>query len=105
MPTLAIHVGPLPKDAHGDEADVLLAVTESGLTTQVGAGENGGRTLNHDGVVRDLQVIGSLQGNGAFSGTTPVDLKSGWRRGHLQAVVFVQGKTSRRIYGAGTLDL
>jgi len=45
---------------------VLLAITEDGLSTQVGKGENGGRTLRHSGVVRELREIGSLR-QGQFS--------------------------------------
>ncbi len=38
---------------------VLLAVTEDGLSTSVGSGENGGRTLHHAAVVRQLRDLGS----------------------------------------------
>ncbi|MEP7115989.1 MAG: DUF1223 domain-containing protein, partial [Acidobacteriota bacterium] len=42
---------------HGT-ADVVLAITEDGLATRVGGGENGGRTLRHPAVARSLTTIG-----------------------------------------------
>jgi hypothetical protein len=45
------------------QAKVLLAVTEDGLTTDVGGGENGGRTLRHAAVVRQLRELGSTDKN------------------------------------------
>ena len=44
---------------------VFLAVTEDGLSSQIKGGENGGRTLTHAGVVRELRSIGSLS-NGEY---------------------------------------
>ncbi len=40
---------------------VLLAITEDGLSTEVGKGENGGKTLHHAAVVRQLAGSGNYR--------------------------------------------
>ncbi|HSK44962.1 MAG TPA: DUF1223 domain-containing protein, partial [Candidatus Binatia bacterium] len=68
---------------------VMLAITEDNLTTQVGSGENGGRTLHHAAVVRKLRQVGTLN-HGASETTVPLKLEKDWKRNDLHAVVFVQ---------------
>jgi hypothetical protein len=79
--------------------DVFLAVTESGLSTQVGKGENRGRLLRHTAVVRELRKLGTTSG-GHFAAQTPVTLDPGWRRQNLRAVVFLQDASTLEIAGA-----
>src|SRR6476661_624252 len=50
---------------------VMLAITEDNLTTQVGSGENGGRTLHHAAVVRELRQLGRLH-EGSFEANIPL---------------------------------
>ena len=103
---LAVRVGRLPKLTDGDTADVLLAVTESGLSSDVERGENAGRRLTHAGVVRRLTKIGDLSAGAAPFAVEPlVTLEKGWRRENLRAVVFVQEHTSRRVVGAAAFKL
>ena len=85
-----------------DGARVLLAITEDGLSTQVGGGENGGRTLRHSGVVRELREIGSLR-HGQFSSTVKPSHHSDWKTENLRAVVFVQKAGNNDILGASSL--
>ena len=101
---LSVSVGHLPASAAGDPADVYLAVTEDNLTSSVGGGENAGRHLSHSAVVRELVPIGAITGS-TFAASPTVTLPSGWRRGHLHAVVFAQERTSRRIVGASEISL
>lgn len=100
---LAVRVGAVPPGTRA--ADVLLAVTESGLSTRVGRGENAGRTLQHASVVRVLRPIGAIGADGTFSATVPLALVADWPVAHLRAVVLVQERESRRIVGAGSLSL
>jgi hypothetical protein len=71
--------------AHGGRR-VFVAVTESELVVHVGAGENRGRTLRHDHVVRQLY--------GPFDAGHPavqaVALAPEWNRAHLALVAFVE---------------
>src|SRR5262249_20154955 len=50
----------LPSDSHDDPADVLVAITEDGLHTEVKRGENQGRSLTHAAVVRDLVTVAAV---------------------------------------------
>ncbi len=84
--------------------DVLLAITENGLSTSVKAGENGGRELRHPAVVRQLRVIGKLK-DGHFSGKQSIKLQKDWKPENLKAVVFVQEKGSRAVLGAASIPL
>ncbi len=101
--SLAVQISALP--AGTQAADVLLALTESGLSTHVGRGENSGRTLQHASVVRTLRGLGSVGSDGTFTATVPLDLAADWQTNHLRAVVLVQERESRRIVGVGALPL
>jgi hypothetical protein len=87
-----------------DKALVMLAITEDNLSTQVGGGENGGRTLHHAAVVRELRQVGTLQ-DGSFESTLPLKLQKDWKRNDLRAVVFVQNGPSGKIEGASSVAL
>jgi hypothetical protein len=83
---------------------VMLAITEDNLTTQIGAGENGGRTLHHAAVVRELRELGKVH-EGSFEGTTQLKLQKEWKLQDLRAVVFVQQGPSGKIEGASSVAL
>jgi len=85
-------------------ADVMLAITEDNLTTQVGGGENGGRTLHHMAVVRELRRVGGVH-EGKFSSTVQLALLKDWKPQDLRAVVFVQNPDNGKILGASSLSL
>ena len=82
---------------------VLLAITEDGLSTKVGGGENGGRVLRHSGVVRDLREIGSLK-QGKFSENVMPSSHADWRKENLRAIVFVQKPGHGDVLGAASVD-
>jgi hypothetical protein len=84
--------------------NVMLAVTEDNLTTQVGSGENNGHTLHHDAVVREFRQLGQLH-DGSFTANLPVKLKSEWKRADLRAIVFVQEGPTGKIEGAASVAL
>jgi hypothetical protein len=84
--------------------NVMLAITEDNLTTKVGSGENGGRTLHHAAVVRELRQLGQIH-NGGFEAKVPVKVEKDWKREDLHAVVFVQQGSSGKIQGAASVAL
>jgi hypothetical protein len=86
------------------DALVMLAITEDNLTTQVGSGENGGRTLHHAAVVRELRQLGRLH-EGSFETTAALKLEKEWKPKDLCAVVFVQQAPSGKIEGAASVAL
>jgi hypothetical protein len=86
------------------EAQVWLAVTESGLHSNVLRGENAGEDLHHAAVVRSLRKVGNAKTNQefSFSGEQEVRLDAGWKRENLKFVAFVQDPKSRHILGAAS---
>jgi hypothetical protein len=93
-----------PATPSNGNALVMLAITEDNLLTQVGSGENGGRTLHHAAVVRELREIGMLHGGGLET-TVPLKLENDWKRNDLRAVVFVQNGPSGKVEGAASVAL
>jgi hypothetical protein len=87
-------------------ADLLVALTEDGLNSQVQRGENAGRTLHHAAVVRLLKSAATLSER---ADAKPVDvtfpLEKEWDRSKLKIVAFVQDRVSRRVLAAGAMDL
>ncbi|HSO76006.1 MAG TPA: DUF1223 domain-containing protein [Blastocatellia bacterium] len=103
---LDIRVASLPSITTGDTADVLLAITESGLRSNVSRGENAGRELTHTAVVRSLSNVGVTDpGSDSRSIKATAKIEKGWTRSRLKAVVFVQERRSRRVLGAASISL
>jgi hypothetical protein len=82
---------------------VFLAITEDGLSSEVKGGENGGHTLRHAGVVRELRTLGSLS-NGKFDKDLWLKMKPEWNPRNVKAVVFVQENDFGPIIGAAYLS-
>jgi hypothetical protein len=80
-------------------ADVILAITESALTTSVARGENSGRVLHHAAVVRQFIRLGSLS-DSKFHTVALVDKDANWNEKNLKAVIFVQDDADGTILGA-----
>jgi hypothetical protein len=88
----------------GTKAQVLFAVTEDHLVTDVHGGENQGRTLQHDAVVRVMESLGTLS-NGQLEKTVKIPTNREWKGTDLRAIVLVQDKNSGAMLGAATLPL
>jgi hypothetical protein len=98
---LSISIPALTNAAGGDATQVYLAVSENMLQSDVKRGENSGRALKHDGVARQLSVIGKMDsGAPGFSSKISVRTQPEWIRANLRAVVFVQEKRSCRVLAA-----
>ncbi len=80
--------------------EVWLALYENNLESRVLAGENGGKVLRHDYVVRRL--IGPLppDADGRLSLRQQIPLELGWKRSDLGVVAFVQDGSSGEILQA-----
>ena len=102
---LSVHVRDLPRLTTGDTAEVLLAITENNLRSEVSRGENAGRYLRHSAVVRELTAVGDITAGQNFDAEPTVSLANGWQRDNLRAVAFVQEHGTRRILGAAVLGL
>ena len=72
--------------------DVMVAVYEDGASTKVERGENGGRTVANDSIVRKLVRVARLNGKGDVE--ERVKLALGAKMG---AVAFLQDPKTRRV--------
>ena len=92
---LLANISALP--AHTDST-VFLAVTENGLSTSVGGGENSGVKLEHSTVVRDLVQLGTVKQNeNSVSLDRAVPVNAEWKAENLKYVVFVQENDTLRV--------
>lgn len=85
------------------DADVFVAITESGLRSNVARGENAGRELSHAGVVRRLVLAGHTKTTD-FSAQIPVTLSPAWKPQNVRIVAFVEDRRSHAILGAAVTD-
>ena len=97
--TARVRVSSVPAGTPATE--VLLAITESGLASQIGRGENTGLLLQHAAVVRQLLPLGKVAADGTFTASPALStLAADWKRPNLRVVALVQEVASRRIVGA-----
>lgn len=80
---------------------VCFAVVERGLITAVGAGENGGRELRHDNVVRGFATATPRKGTAGASLDIPGNLVSG----NATVIAYAQNPDSLAILGATSAPL
>lgn len=98
--TLHIEAGPLPPSATAGSASVFLAIADNSDKSQVGGGENEGRTLTHVAVLRNLIRIGAVDTTAAFSRDMKINLDARNQR-NARIVVIVQEASAGRVWGAG----
>ena len=94
-----------PAQTATKKADLYAALVDPKDTTEVRGGENGGRRLQHAGVVRSLQRVGKLKDLGAgpvsFSLNAPADAKPG----QMRVVVFAQESGQGAVLGAASASV
>jgi hypothetical protein len=88
----------------GERADVVVAVAEDGLRSDVTRGENRGRTLTHAAVVRSMTTIGQVT-SGDWSVRGSVSIGADWNRDALTVVAFAQERRSRAVLGSAAAPL
>jgi hypothetical protein len=83
-----------------ENAYVWLVTAEDNLQTTIGGGENGGKTLSHSSVAREMKLLGEIDSTAkTFEVETAYELLPDWNKKNLKFVVFVQGKDTKKIYG------
>jgi hypothetical protein len=83
-------------------AELWLAVTERGLSSNVLRGENEGRNLSHAAVLRSLTRV-RIKRTGSSADTeanAKIALDRSWKRENLRFVVFLQEPKTLHIFGA-----
>jgi hypothetical protein len=103
--TVSVAVAELPPIGRDDRADIVVAITEDGLRSDVKRGENHGRTLAHAAVVRHLAAIGEALVDGPSSARAEIAIGAGWQRENLKVVAFVQERRGRTILGSASAPL
>jgi hypothetical protein len=93
--TVHLDAAPLPSTSSGPTS-LLIAVLDEKDESHVTAGENGGRTLKHVAVLRDLKRIGSLDASKGVSQSVEVAVPRG--SGNMR-VAFAQDGTAGTIRG------
>ena len=89
-------------------ASVLVALYESGLVTDCGCGENKGKSLLNDYVVRRLEKVAAVREGASakktVSGTVQFPLWDGFRATKCGLVLFVQN-AALQVLGVQHFDL
>lgn len=78
---------------------MIVEIVEGGLTTKVGRGENSGRDLTNEHVVRTLVRAFPLESGSekTVRVTVPIDPRS--NRDRLRAIAFLQDRKSLEVLG------
>lgn len=100
--------GALRTKLEGPGADIMVALYESGLVTDCQNGENKGRMLANDFVVRKLAKLCSVNNvppKKTLIGTLDFSLWQGFNSAKCGVVVFVQQHGSRHIFGSQRIQL
>lgn len=80
---------------------LVAALAQTGLVTEVGRGENGGRSLPNDHVVRRLVTLGEIApgANGVRTAKGTLSIDPRWPRESLRVAVFAQDAETMEIVG------
>ena len=87
------------------QTGLYVAVYERNLVRRIEAGENRGRTLRHDFVVRELIGPQPLDKKDAARTTSRVDIKKEWKEADLGIAAFVQVRDTGEVLQALALPL
>lgn len=85
---------------NSNSADVFIVLYENNLATQIRAGENEGRTLQHEFVARQWLGPVPLNKDGAAYFKQRLDLDKTWKTKDLGVVAFVQDRDNGEVWQA-----
>ena len=97
--TVAVDVSAQISQQVGAGSVLFFALYENALVSNVNAGENSGRALHHDYVVREMLAIPFLDKR-QFNKQVKLDIKPEWQRKNLGIAVFVQNKKNGEVLQA-----
>lgn len=94
----------VPEALRGRKLDLMVAVFETTLVTNVGRGENSGRVLRNDYVVRSLERAARIVAAAPdrVRKTAALALAREWKRSELGVAAFLQDPKSLEILGANS---
>ncbi len=97
--TFQFKAASLPSALNSHKLELWVAVTERGLQSEVQAGENFGRRLQHAAVVRSLRKVETRDSAAQFQIPITVQLEGGWWQENLAVIAFLVDSSSRRVIG------
>jgi hypothetical protein len=86
--------------AESKDAALYVAVFENDLSSAVAAGENRGKLLKHDFVVREWEGPFAFNADGTLALNRSVALHSAWKTRDLGVAVFVQNRSTGQVLQA-----
>ncbi|KAJ7522934.1 hypothetical protein O6H91_18G031400 [Diphasiastrum complanatum] len=92
----------------GFTLDVMVSIYENGLVTNCAKGENVGRVLTNDFVVRGLEKAVTIQdwpAKKSIKGKVTLSLWEGYTKSRCGLTVFLQNPQTLEVYGALPLEL
>ncbi|MEW6331867.1 MAG: DUF1223 domain-containing protein [Pseudomonadota bacterium] len=84
----------------GDRADMFVVLYENNLSTRIRAGENQGRTLQHEFVARRWLGPVPLAKDGTAHFKQRLELDKAWKANDLGVVAFVQDRLNGEVWQA-----
>jgi hypothetical protein len=90
----------IPSSFGEPEVEVYVVLALNRAESHVSGGENGGRTLSHVAVVRDLVKVGPLKHDNGFSQDVRLKLESGLDTHNIRVIAFVQEPKQGKVLGA-----
>jgi hypothetical protein len=93
---------PSPPLARRLISDLYAALVDPKHTTEARGGENGGRHLQHAGVVRGLQRVGRLKDLGAGPVSLSLNAPADAKPGEMRVVVFAEESGQGAVLGAAS---
>lgn len=90
----------LPSSFREPEAEVYVVLALNHAESQVSGGENGGRTLSHVAVVRQIAKVGLLTRDKGLAQDVQVKFESGLEPHNLRLIAFVQESNQGKVLGA-----
>jgi hypothetical protein len=100
--TLTAHIeaDPLDESYKLKQADIYVVVALNSADSQVAAGENKGRHLNHVAVVQSLTKVGIVKKGKSFAQDVRLKLEPRTDPGRLRIIAFVQESGQGQVLGA-----
>ncbi len=105
---IPIRVRVEPSRAHaGKPVEILVALAEDRVVSDVRRGENAGRRLKHTGVVRWTTSLGEwdLFASEGVTRTVQIPLGDDWKRRHLNVVAWLQGHSCGGAVGVARMAI
>jgi hypothetical protein len=102
-----VHLSQIPEALRKSEADVLVAVTEQGLSSDVKGGENAGTRLQHAPIVRVLQSLGKISAGASEPSSYQLNLTldKNWEVSKLRIIAFAQKAKAGAVIAVGSTPI